>query len=71
MKTVFHDGIDCDVEFTCSRLIGLLPMSSIDCLVTKFNCFSTLQKHLRIITVFHLLMMESKFSVNVAKSNLD
>ena len=34
-------------------------MSSKDCLVAKFPCFSTSEKHLRI--VFHLIMMNLNF----------
>ena len=43
----------------------MLSMSWRDCLVTKFYCFLTLEKHLRI--VFHFMMTASKFSVTSFK----
>ena len=58
-----HDGVDGIKEFSCPRFLGLLSLSSKDCLVTKFYCFSTSQKRLARIIVFYLIMTESKFSV--------
>ena len=42
--------------------LGVLSMSSKDCLVAKFACFSTSEKHLRIVFYF-FYNDESKFSV--------
>ena len=41
-----HNDVGGVTEFTWPALLGLLSMSSKDCLVTKFYCLSTSQKRL-------------------------